>query len=65
MIASGNRIERLREERLQMRLRQMEQGAVLPGTVAVADVTHAWDGWLFGGLCLAAFWPVIQALGWF
>jgi hypothetical protein len=65
MIATEHRIERLRQERLQMRLRQMEKGGALPGSIAVADVTHTWDGWLFGGLCLAALWPVFQAMGWF
>ena len=48
-----------------MRLRQMETGAALPGSVAVADVTHAWDRWLFAGMSLAALWPVFQAMGWF
>ena len=65
MIDSGDGIERLRKEQLQTRLRQLEKGVALPRTVVVADVTHAWDGWLFGVLCVAALWPVFQALGWF
>lgn len=65
MTASKTSIERLRQDRVELELRRLEKGAALPSAIAVADVTHEWDGWLFGGLVFAALWPVLQTLGWF
>lgn len=34
-------------------------------TLAVtADMTHAWDGWLYGALLAAPVIPLGQAMGW-
>ena len=57
--------DRLPPREVALRMRAVDLNSNAPRTLVVNDLTHAWDGWLFGLLTLGAVWPVVRALGWF
>jgi hypothetical protein len=48
-----------------LRMRAVDLRSSRTGALVVRDLTHAWDGWLYGALALGSVWPLLRAWGWF
>lgn len=55
----------LPEGEVVLRTRAVDLNGLQTNSRVMNDLTHEWDGWLFGLLTLGAVWPAFCAFGWF
>ncbi|GEM_PF-2102714 len=60
-----NTFENLPDREAALRMRGVDLNPNSGRALVAKDLTHEWDGWLYGLLALGAAWPIFRALGWF